>query len=576
MLRAEHGDADYGIITDATPHQGHAFAMVSRFIVMVNGRPKVVQRLKDVHFLKKHLTGLQQAAVFQGCVENETCPLRLDKCVGSMGDGASVNNAMHTKLHECSAFRGFPVLCCSHLSNNAFQESNGLWPTLVSVWTQLMNISRSDMATAIFYEVTEQKWISFSGNRWFSRREVLENILKAIDLLPKFAETCIDRGYCTDSAAKLLKLITTGASKRIFTIELQCLVECTRSLHNFCYAVEGDGQLIFKFADQVEYVLRAFPDSGYRFSDSLKAQITEANGALSNHPDRAAFFAARQAREQTELSVSDVSARVDAIRPRRRAARENVATLAAMSRAQIAAKKAEEILEAKRRQEELERLLMEEALLQAAAPPCTYAEWDAHLRPGYEAIGSYMRTRLTEGGDRYDLVVLSRAARLWNPHFVSNLPDNLEAAESEAQRLLEGLKLVPRLNCNVLIRDLMVEFTTYYREVKANKLIYKKDPEDIIGWHYDRRVNTHFVSARPNWWKVAAILVLIQPSSAACERVFSLLNNSFSNKQSKALADYIILSLMMQFNKRRVTPKISKTPEALESSSSSFTTTTVA
>ena len=112
----------------------------------------------------------------------------------------------------------------------------------------------------------------------------------------------------------------------------------------------------------------------------------------------------------------------------------------------------------------------------------------------------------------------------------------------------------------------MVEFTTYYREVKANKLIYKKDPEDIIGWHYDRRVNTHFVSARPNWWKVAAILVLIQPSSAACERVFSLLNNSFSNKQSKALADYIILSLMMQFNKRRVTPKISKTPEALESS----------
>ena len=187
-----------------------------------------------------------------------------------------------------------------------------------------------------------------------------------------------------------------------------------------------------------------------------------------------------------------------------------------------------------------------------------------------------MRTRLTEGGDRYDLVVLSRAARLWNPHFVSNLPDNLEAAESEAQRLLEGLKLVPRLNCNVLIRDLMVEFTTYYREVKANKLIYKKDPEDIIGWHYDRRVNTHFVSARPNWWKVAAILVLIQPSSAACERVFSLLNNSFSNKQSKALADYIILSLMMQFNKRRVTPKISKTPEALESSSSSFTTTTVA
>ena len=53
----------------------------------------------------------------------------------------------------------------------------------------------------------------------------------------------------------------------------------------------------------------------------------------------------------------------------------------------------------------------------------------------------------------------------------------------------------------------------------------------------------------PNWSKACKTALLIQPSSAAAERVFSLLNNSFKENQARALEDYIETSIMLQYNR---------------------------
>ena len=45
------------------------------------------------------------------------------------------------------------------------------------------------------------------------------------------------------------------------------------------------------------------------------------------------------------------------------------------------------------------------------------------------------------------------------------------------------------------------------------------------------------------------IALLIQPSSAAGERVFSLLNNSFKETQARAVEDYIEASIVLQYNR---------------------------
>ena len=54
----------------------------------------------------------------------------------------------------------------------------------------------------------------------------------------------------------------------------------------------------------------------------------------------------------------------------------------------------------------------------------------------------------------------------------------------------------------------------------------------------------------PHWSSAAHKVFLIQPSSAAAERVFSILNNTFGSQQQSSLNDYIEASLMVQYNKR--------------------------
>ena len=54
----------------------------------------------------------------------------------------------------------------------------------------------------------------------------------------------------------------------------------------------------------------------------------------------------------------------------------------------------------------------------------------------------------------------------------------------------------------------------------------------------------------PLWSSSCKSVLLIQPSSAAAERIFSLLANSFNERQTSALEDYIQTSLMLQYNYR--------------------------
>ena len=54
----------------------------------------------------------------------------------------------------------------------------------------------------------------------------------------------------------------------------------------------------------------------------------------------------------------------------------------------------------------------------------------------------------------------------------------------------------------------------------------------------------------PAWSQAARQVILIQQSSAASERVFSLLRNSFGERPNSSLQDYIEASIMMQYNNR--------------------------
>ena len=52
----------------------------------------------------------------------------------------------------------------------------------------------------------------------------------------------------------------------------------------------------------------------------------------------------------------------------------------------------------------------------------------------------------------------------------------------------------------------------------------------------------------PNWSSAAQMIALVQPSSAAVERVFSMLKAPFGPQQDNSLQDYIESSLILQYN----------------------------
>ena len=54
----------------------------------------------------------------------------------------------------------------------------------------------------------------------------------------------------------------------------------------------------------------------------------------------------------------------------------------------------------------------------------------------------------------------------------------------------------------------------------------------------------------PHWSAAAHRMLLVQPSSAASERVFSLLNSSLNDQQQSSLQDYVETSVMLQNNGR--------------------------
>ena len=101
---------------------------------------------------------------------------------------------------------------------------------------------------------------------------------------------------------------------------------------------------------------------------------------------------------------------------------------------------------------------------------------------------------------------------------------------------LDSLKAFPFLSEETIER-LKSELPTYL--AKSVDLDASVDP--LKWWQSNAR-------DLPYWFSAAQKVVLIQLSSAASERVFSLLNAYFQSQQENMLQDYLETSIMLQYN----------------------------
>ena len=147
-----------------------------------------------------------------------------------------------------------------------------------------------------------------------------------------------------------------------------------------------------------------------------------------------------------------------------------------------------------------------------------------------EPAKSYFKEKFDAvSGEFSQLVSAFKAARLFSPYKVAEMKPTTAA--------MDELRAFPFL-INKL-EDLKLELPTYMAAVEdvSNRI-------DILQWWKDNE------QTLPHWSAACKQILLVNPSSAAVERVFSLLNNSFKKQQELSMEDYIESSLMLQYNKR--------------------------
>ena len=128
-----------------------------------------------------------------------------------------------------------------------------------------------------------------------------------------------------------------------------------------------------------------------------------------------------------------------------------------------------------------------------------------------------------------ELLEAFKAARLFSPAKVQQIKPSVSS--------LDTLSVFPILSSQ--IPALKEEFPLYVAASEDIDPSY--DPSQFWRQHEQ---------SLPAWSQAVRQIILIQPSSAASERVFSLLTNSFGERQNSSLQDYIEASIMMQYNNR--------------------------
>ena len=127
-------------------------------------------------------------------------------------------------------------------------------------------------------------------------------------------------------------------------------------------------------------------------------------------------------------------------------------------------------------------------------------------------------------------VAAFKAARLFVPSKINEMHTDCTVVDS--------LQAFPFLSSPLVLTSLKQELPTYLAKAADTS----DEVEPLTWW---KKHSVHL----PNWSSAARKVALVQPSSAAAERVFSILNSTFGAQQEQSLQDYIESSLMLQYNK---------------------------
>ena len=231
------GINETSVIFDGTARLGEALAILVRY-VQENFQP--TQRLIRLEVLSKSLKADELAQRLMSCLAVDR-KFGSDMLIGGMRDGASVNGAA---LRQLKFF--FPnlmdIVCFSHTVDNVGGHFEF---RILDVFTQhwIGLFAHSYNARLLWKEKTGQSMRSHSTTRWWSKWEILQQVLLYFGFVEPFLRE--NEEICRSSRLHLLEIFDNPQDAQDLRLELAAVVDAGFHFVSATYFLEGDGPLLF-------------------------------------------------------------------------------------------------------------------------------------------------------------------------------------------------------------------------------------------------------------------------------------------------------------------------------------------
>ena len=495
-LRAFLTGQPYSIAFDGASRLGEVLAVIVRVVDADTFRS--TQKLLGVRLFSRSLAGEEIAEGVHSIVCG-TYKLDTSLCMAAQRDRVSANNVAFRRLSASVGFSNMADLrCLSHMVDTAGSQ---LVAKHAEAFESVMSsiFSRSPAAVKLWRDAVGARMPGGSETRWWSEWFNLEHLMQHFHLVEPWLAQCVQQNLCEALTGQLMQMF------RGYTQQVPART------NNAGVVVPAHNVHVAPVTNEIAFELAVAVDIG--------KPLVKTTYAVEGDDPCLVFEAFDRLLEAQNSLVVLHTPNVDALLRTMNIpnARMRVCDFAASPRAYLKSKIGD-----------LSATLVDVGFVAAgasgsSAPPPQLAQNGAAPLPPPASNTSELS----------DMMKLLCLARLGDPWRLLSLHPNTQHIDNLAAAL-------PFLrNDPALVSRLKEELPRYM--AAAAQL---PEVKDVQAWWAQRR------QTLPAWASLVRVLLLLPPSSAAPERVFSLLRLAIDERQERALGDYIEASLMLQYNNR--------------------------
>lgn len=520
LLKQEIKGPFISLSFDGTSRLGEAVNIVGRYC---SEDFQIVKRLLCFRTAEFHLNAEEFASLITQviCTDLSISPL---KVVCLTRDSVLVNGAA-CRLLTSSPFRAAEnQLCISHTLNNMGSRINfSVLNDFMTSWLELVGGRNPHRRAQALWRhvVAPQRVPGYSKVRWHSLAEIQALLAENFHRLDPFMAQLDAEGIGDATRAKLHAVLDNAESRRTLQLQLASVRDMQQIVRT-TYELEGDRLEMLLVFSKVEMLRRL--GKAIKTGEEVLPNV---DGVLKASTKRAPGVKISKFFEGHGHCVATIRA----------SHHVNSTLYPGQSRMAYQVQ-----YEVDNTIEDLEEEEIRHLIIVKDHPE------RRDIQDVLNVAFDYLEDRIT-GTCRVSsyscahMYTVCRLSQLFNPAYAINFLD-----PSQVEELLHVVKPLAK---HIDVARFKAEVPAYLATARNAPSIDMNDVQTFSKQILQFWNNTSKAELS-EWRKAATIMFAMSPNSAACERVFSLLENMFSEQQDHLLADALEAALMMRYNDRQL------------------------